>query len=328
MSAAVAPTMLATHITGPERAELVEVDLPVPGPGEIRVRLEGSGVCGSDLPVWQGRPWFEYPREPGAPGHEGWGHVDAVGDGVTGLREGDRVTGLLFHAYAEQDLMQAADAVRLPGELDGLDVPGEPLACAMNVMARSGIEAGMTVAILGTGFLGLLLTQLAAAAGAQVIAVGRREVPLTLARQMGAGLALDMGEDPLTRIGSASDGRLCDVVVEATGAPETLELAGPLTRVRGRIVIAGYHQDGRRSIDVGLWNWRGLDVINAHERDPAIYRAGLAAAVAAIGEGRLDPRPLFSHRVGLSDPAQALGLASRRPVEFVKALMVNDVSGR
>src|SRR2546421_143539 len=70
------------------------VPLPQPGRGEVRVRIEGSGVCGSDLPVWEGRPWFSYPFEPGAPGHEGWGVVDAVGDGVGGLEVGTRVASL------------------------------------------------------------------------------------------------------------------------------------------------------------------------------------------------------------------------------------------
>src|SRR5690348_14247606 len=81
-TAAAAGTMHAGVVSGPGRASLESVPIPTPGPGEIRVRLEGSGVCGSNLPVWEGRPWFEYPLAPGAPGHEGWGIVDEVGPGV------------------------------------------------------------------------------------------------------------------------------------------------------------------------------------------------------------------------------------------------------
>lgn len=175
----------------------------------MRVRLEGSGVCGSSGPVWEGRPWFEYPLEPGAPGHEGWGVVDAVGADVTSVAVGERVAALSYHAHATHDLADGGAVVGLPPELDGVPFPGEPLGCAMNVFERSDVREGHTVAIVGIGFLGALLTQLAVAAGARVVA---------------------------------------------------------LSRVRGRLIVAGFHQDGERSVDMQGWNWRGLDVINAHER--------------------------------------------------------------
>src|SRR4051794_13452659 len=127
-------------------ASLAELPLPEPGPGEVRVRLEGCGVCRSDLPVWQGGPWVENPREPGAPGHEGWGRVAAVGEGVDGLEPETRVAGLSYHAYADHDVAAASELVPLPAELDDGPFPGEALACAVNVFRRSGIERGQTVA--------------------------------------------------------------------------------------------------------------------------------------------------------------------------------------
>ena len=65
--------------------------------------------------------------------------------------------------------------------------------------------------------------------------------------------------------------------------------------MRGRLVIAGFHQDGPRSVDMQTWNWRGLDVINAHERDPDVYVEGMLLAAQAVATGRLDPRPLYTH---------------------------------
>src|SRR3954467_9499796 len=91
--------------------------------GQVRIRLEGCGVCGSNLPVWEGRPWFRYPLEPGAPGHEGWGVIDAVGADVRGLEPGCRVAALTYHAYAEYDLAAADAVVPLPAELDGVPFP-------------------------------------------------------------------------------------------------------------------------------------------------------------------------------------------------------------
>jgi D-arabinose 1-dehydrogenase-like Zn-dependent alcohol dehydrogenase len=120
-------TMQACVIASPGHATLQDVARPDPGPGEVLVRLEGSGVCASSLPLWEGRSWFEYPQAPGAPGHEGWGRIAAVGEGVTGLARGDRVAALTYRAHAEYDIAEAAAVVPLPAELDGVAVPGEPL---------------------------------------------------------------------------------------------------------------------------------------------------------------------------------------------------------
>lgn len=301
-------------------AELVEVPLPEPGAGEVRLRLEGSGVCGSDLAVWTGRPWFEYPRPAGAPGHEGWGVVDAVGEGVEELAEGDRVAGLSYNAYADYDLARAEDLVPLP---DGVEhFPGEPLGCCVNVIRRSGIKPGSTVAIVGAGFLGCVIGQLAADAGARVVAISRRRSALEMAQAMGAAETIALDEPALERVEELTDGALCDVVIEAAGAQATLDLAGPLTKTRGRLVIAGFHQDGSRTVDMQLWNWRGLDVVNGHERDPRVYVEGIREAARAVEEGRLDPSPLYTHRFGLDEVGRALETAVERPEGFMKGLVI------
>src|SRR3954465_12308706 len=110
---------------GPRATSVVTRPRPTPGPRQIRVRLEGCGVCGSNLPVWEGRPWFEYPRPAGSPGHEGWGRVDAVGAEGDGFRVGDRVAVLSYHAFADYDVAEADQAVRLPAALNGQPFPGE-----------------------------------------------------------------------------------------------------------------------------------------------------------------------------------------------------------
>lgn len=302
------------------RLELADVPLPEPGEGEVRLRLEGSGVCGSDLPVWTGRPWFDYPQPPGAPGHEGWGVVDAVGAGVSGLNEGDRVAGLVYRAYADYDVARATDLIPLPE--DSGPFPGEALGCAVNVVRRSGIRAGDTVAVVGAGFLGCVIVQLAAVAGARVLAVSRRQSALEVAAAMGAEETIALSEPVAERVEELSEGELCDVVVEAAGVQETLDVAGSLARVRGRLVIAGFHQDGSRQVDMQLWNWRGLDVVNAHERNPEAYVEGIREAAAAIAAGRLDPTPLYTHRFGLDQVDAALDTAVERPDGFIKALVL------
>jgi threonine dehydrogenase-like Zn-dependent dehydrogenase len=314
--------MRCAVIAAARAAAVEEVAVPEPGPGQVRVRIEGSGVCGSDLPVWEGREWFDYPREPGAPGHEGWGVVDAVGDGVEGIEPGTRVASLGCHAYAEYEVADATAVVSLPGELEGRPFPGEALGCAVNVFQRSAIERGQFVAVVGAGFLGSVVARLAARAGARVIAVSRRQAALEVAADMGAAVTVDLADDVPTAVEALTDGRLCDVVVEAAGRQDTLDLAGALTGVRGRLVIAGYHQDGRRSVDMQSWNWRGLDVVNAHEREPAAYVAGVREAARLVADGALDPSPLYTHRFALERLSDAFATAVARPNGFMKALVL------
>src|SRR5437870_625488 len=121
--------MRAAILTGSRRFALAEAPRPVAGAGEVVVRVEGCGVCASNLPVWEGRPWFEYPLDAGAPGHEGWGVVAATGDGVRDVREGDRVAFLSNRAYAEYDVAKSDALVQLPEALAGRKFPGEALGC-------------------------------------------------------------------------------------------------------------------------------------------------------------------------------------------------------
>ena len=83
--------MQTAVLTGPRRVELHTAPVPEPAPGQVLVAFGGCGVCGSNLPVWEGRPWFEYPLAAGAPGHEAWGRVEGLGDGVTAGRLGQPV---------------------------------------------------------------------------------------------------------------------------------------------------------------------------------------------------------------------------------------------
>jgi D-arabinose 1-dehydrogenase-like Zn-dependent alcohol dehydrogenase len=178
--------MRAAVLAAPGQVQVATVPRPEPGRGQVRVRLEGSGVCASNLTPWAGPEWMNFPTEPGSLGHEGWGVVDALGDDVGGLSVGDRVAALSFKAYAEYDLAEADAIVRLPASLADQPFPGEPLGCAMNIFRRSEIAAGQTVAIVGIGFLGAILTRLATNAGARVIAISRRPFSLDVAREFGA----------------------------------------------------------------------------------------------------------------------------------------------
>jgi threonine dehydrogenase-like Zn-dependent dehydrogenase len=315
--------MLASVIASPGQAVLRHVETPEPAAGQVLLKLEGSGVCASSLPLWEGRSWFEYPQPAGAPGHEGWGRVAAVGEGVQGLAVGDRVAALTYRAHAEYDLADAGSVVPLPASLADVAMPGEPLGCAVNIFRRSDIQAGQTVAIVGIGFLGAVLTRLAAQAGARVIAISRRPFALEVARQAGAAHTIVMDDHwrILDEVKRLTGEKMCERTIEAVGLQWPLDLAGEITGERGRLVLAGYHQDGTRQVNMQMWNWRGIDVINAHERDPRIYVQGIREAVDMMAAGVLDAEPLFTHRLPLDRLGEALELTRTRPDGFLKAVV-------
>lgn len=310
-------------LVGPMHTEIATADVPEPGAGQLRVRLEGCGVCASSLPVWEGRPWFEYPRPAGSPGHEGWGVVDAVGEGVVDIECGERVAVISGHAYAEYDVADRAAVVRLPREFDGLPFPGEPFGCAMNIWERADVRPEHTLAIVGTGFLGLLLTQLASRQGTRVVAVSRRAAALDFAKRAGASDTVSL-EDPWAAREQAlrlTGGRGYDRVIEAAGLQTTLDVASALAAEYGRLVIAGYHQDGLRQVDLQQWNWRALDVVNAHERSVERYASGVSRAVDAIRDGRIDPFPWLTHDLPVDRLDEAFEMTRSRPDGFVKAVV-------
>ena len=303
-----------------------EVELPEPAANEVRVRLQGCGICASGLPVWEGRSWFKYPLEAGSPGHEGWGLVDAVGRGIDDIEVGQRVAMMSGHAYAEYDIASRDCVVPLPEELDDEPFPGEPFGCVMNIFDRSDIHSGHNVAVVGGGFLGLLLTQLAADAGAHVVVLSHREFALQLALTMDAEDTIatqDDGHDAQRAL-QLTCGRGFDRVIEVAGLQSALDLASEITAEHARLIIAGYHQDGPRQVNMQQWNWRGLDVINAHERTMDRYVGGVQKAIQAALEGRLDPFPLLTHTVSLGTLDEGFRLMRERPEGFVKALLLNE----
>lgn len=316
--------MRAAIIEGPEQIAIRDIDVPEPTAGQVRVRVEGSGVCASNIPVWEGRPWFSYPVAPGAPGHEGWGVIDALGPRPSRFHIGQRVTFLSDRAYAEYDIVDEGRMAAIPDSLDAQAVPGEPLACAVNAYTRADIRTGEWVAVVGVGFMGALLIQMAVSAGARVLAISRRPFARRLAERLGAESTLEFS-DPDTAAAQAAgivgEG-MVSRVVEAVGSQEALDIATALVGVRGRLSICGYHQDGNRSVNLQLWNWRGIDVVNAHERDPEIYMRGMEQGLTMAASRTIDLGPLLTHQVRLDDLNEAFGLLRSRPDGFLKATVL------
>jgi 2-desacetyl-2-hydroxyethyl bacteriochlorophyllide A dehydrogenase len=335
--------MRAVTFQAPGEVRIEEKPDPEPLAGdEAVVRVEASGICGSDLHIYHGR----VPVEPGFTiGHEFVGTVTAAGGDVERVVVDDRVLGC-FHtacatcgacvrgdyhrcergrifghgsklgdlqgSQAEQLLVPRADLTlrRVPeGMTDEAALfAGDVMGTGYHAVAHAGMRAGDTVAVLGLGPVGLCAVQAALAGGAvQVFAVDAVEPRLELARDFGATPIHLTEEEPKRAVRGATEGRGVDVVVDAVGDPAPLEMAISLARDAGTVSGIGAYA-GRGEVPIGLAWLKGLTL-----------RLGLANVIshvdrvlALIEAGKLDPAPLVTHHMKLDEAADAYALYDRR----------------
>jgi threonine dehydrogenase-like Zn-dependent dehydrogenase len=312
--------MRFSQLIAPHTSEVVETSPPEPGPGELLVRVTASGVCASELHPWaDGRPGY-----PHRFGHEPVGVVAAVGPGVTRFQEGDRVTGLFRGAFADYCLADAGSLLPVPDSVAAEGAFGEPLACLVNAQRRTPVELADRVALIGLGYMGLGMLQLLKLRGpSRIVAIDVREEAREKALALGADEAyhpLDL--PPHDRLSSFSDWDSdlgFDVVVEASGAQPALTLAGELVRAHGLLSIVGYHQGGPRQVDVGMWNWKAINVINAHVRRHADLMESMRIGLELEGKGLIDLGSLVTHRYTLDEVDQAFADLQSKPPGFIKA---------
>jgi threonine dehydrogenase-like Zn-dependent dehydrogenase len=314
--------MRYSQLVAPQTSEVVRAPDPMPGPGEVLVRVEACGVCASELHPWRDGV-AAYPRRFG---HEAVGTVAAVGPGVERVREGDRVTGLFYPAYADLAPAREDRLLPVPAGVTTESALGEPLACLVNAVRRTRIDLADRIAIVGLGYMGLGVLQLAKLRGpARLVAIDVREEARALALDLGADEALHPDDVPdrylLTNYADWESDRGFDVVFEAAGVGPALDLAGRLVRAHGVLSVVGFHQGGPRSVDVGMWNWKAIDVVNAHARRHADLMESMRIGLALTAAGAIDLGRLVSHRFGLDGVDAAYAALRDKPPGFVKAVV-------
>ena len=335
--------MRAVTFQAPGEVRVAEVPEPeLSAPTDAIVRIEATGVCGSDLHIYHGRVQIE----PGFTiGHEYVGTVLEVGEDVREVAVGDRVLGCfqsacghcffcrrgLFHkcdasrtfghgaalgalqgTQAERALVPSADLVlrRVPeGMSDDVALfAGDVMGTGFHAVVDSGLQPGDVAAVLGLGPVGLCAVQAARAAGAaHVIAVDSVPERLAMAESFGAqAVHLEEG-DPRGAAREATAGRGVDVCIDAVGHPKALDLALRLTRKCGTVQAVGVYAE-RAEVHMGLLWIKSLHMCAGH----ANVIGHVDRVLALMAAGVLDPSPLVTHHMSLDEAPEAYALYDKR----------------
>jgi 2-desacetyl-2-hydroxyethyl bacteriochlorophyllide A dehydrogenase len=317
-------------------------DPEIGAPDEAVVRVEATGVCGSDLHIYHGRVQIE----PGFTiGHEFVGVVEAAGDAVTEVAVGDRVLGCYctacgrcffcrrgdFHkcdsgrvfghgatlgslqgTQAERAVVPNANLTlrRVPeGMSDDVALfAGDVMGTGYHAIDQAGVRPGDTVAVLGLGPVGLCAVQVARAAGAaHVLAVDSVEDRLGVAEAMGAQPVHLTEGDPRAAAKAVTEGRGVDVAVDAVGHPQALDMACRLTRKAGTVSVIGVYAE-RLELHMGVVWIKALRMVTGH----ANVIGHVDRVLAMMAAGVLDPAPLVTHHMKLEDAAEAYAVYDRR----------------
>ncbi len=314
--------MRYSQLIAPRTSEVVAAPTPDPGPGEVLVRVMASGVCASELHPWaDGRPGY-----PHRFGHEPMGMVQAVGPDVTRFRVGEQVTGLFQGAYADLCLAQEDVLLPVPDCIAEENALGEPLACLVNAQRRTPVELADRIALIGLGYMGLGMLQLLKLRGpSRIVAIDVREEAREAAMRLGADESYDPSQLPdaykITSFADWDSDRGFDVVIEGSGTQPGLTLAGEMVGVHGVLSILGYHQGGPRQVQVGMWNWKAIDVVNAHVRRRSDLMESMRIGLELTAKGLIDLGALVTHRYTLDEVDRAYTDLQEKPPGFIKAVV-------
>jgi 2-desacetyl-2-hydroxyethyl bacteriochlorophyllide A dehydrogenase len=311
-------------------------------PSDAILRIEATGVCGSDLHIYHGRVQIE---QGFTIGHEYVGTVLAAGDQVTRVAPGDRVLGCfqtacgrcwfcrrgLFHrctssrtfghgatlgslqgTQAEMALVPNADLVlrKVPEGMSSEVAlfAGDVMGTGFHAVKDSGMQLGDVVAVLGLGPVGLCAAQVALASGAaRVFAIDTVAERLEVARAFGAEPVHLVEQDPKAEIAAATEGRGADVSIDAVGDPRALESAIRLTRACGTVQCIGVYAE-RTEVHMGLLWLKAIDMRGGQ----ANVIAHVDPVLSMLAAGRVDPSPLVTRHMALDDAAEAYRVYDQR----------------
>jgi NADPH2:quinone reductase len=312
---------LCTTLDGPDAIRIMDIEEPVPGPGEVVVRVRAAGLNFFDTLISRGKYQYK-PALPFSPAGEMAGEVAALGPGMTGLEVGDRVCGYLGWGCAREKVVAKAELlIRMPDAVTFEAAAGVNVTygTAMHGLKDRGrLRPGETVAVLGaSGGAGLAAVEVAKALGARVIAAASSADKLAICRRHGADDLVNYAEGDLKdALRGLTGGKGVDVVYDCVGGPYA-EPALRATAWKGRFLVIGFAAGEIPKLPANLLLLRGCDAVgvfwgDAVTRDPAAHVAGMTEVLAWVAAGKLKPHvhaTLPLERIG-----EAIGMLDKRTV--------------
>lgn len=315
--------MKAALLYGAHDWRIEEIDSPEFGDDELLITIKACGVCHSELHQWEEKvPGLDYPR---FIGHEASGIVKSAGKKIKKFKEGDRVALWVFcKGFAEEVTVKENQVFPIADDITFEEALAEPISCTTNGLLKTNVQLADTVALIGTGFMGLILLQQLKHQGvSKLIAIDIREEILNTANQLGADIVLNPAKVEVPEeIRKLTDGKGVDVAFEVGGVQQTLDMLSQITRMEGKIVIFGYHPGKRVINDLGYWNWMAYNIINGHFRNMDTILDGSRRGMEMLNKKLINMKPLITHKYKLSEIENAFMAAKNKPEGFIKAVVV------
>ena len=273
--------------------DVYEQDVPDPNDGEIQVRGGACGICSWDVATVKMGAQM-HPMAP--PGHEGVGYVSKVGDGVVGFKEGDRVAGGGFATVRNLPINRVHKIPQssLPAEQWLV----EPVSCAVTGIDHCQIQAGHRIAVIGCGFMGLLIIQgLLRYPLDRLIVMDVVQSRLDLAQQFGVRDVYNTAHIEGDDLAKTLKVQNIDVVVDTSGSQAGLDLATDIVKRGGRINLFGWLKGKTATFDPTKWHLGGFTLVNSAPASKV--RETFAPAIRLIHDGVFDLKPLVTHKATL-----------------------------
>ena len=297
-------------------AEIVTAEVGEPGPGEVQVEVAACGICSWDIQTFRSGSDSPYAAPPG---HEGVGYVAKLGAGVQGFAVGERVAGGGFGRLRN---IPASRVYKIPdSNLEDQHWIVEPVSCVVTGMDHCRLKAGERLAMVGCGFMGLMMIQGLAGAGAdQLIALDVDERRLRLALEFGATEAHNVAAEGFGPVREDLRRRGIDTVVDTSGAQSGLDLATDIVRRAGRINLFGWIKGATAIFNPSTWHGKAIALVNsspaAQLRDP------FPPAIRLLRKGTIDLRPLVTHVVDIDDyPRFMAGVVAGEVDGYIKGVV-------